>query len=217
MGAFEYTALDAQGRERKGLIEGDTPKHVRQLLRDKQLLPMDIQETAQTELKKSRARGFMRRGLSTLDLALLTRQLATLLRSGPAARGIAAGGRRADRKAARAAHHPGRAQQGGRGPSPGRRFAGFSAGVPRDLSGDGVRRRAVRQARLRCSSGCPTTPNRARSWASRSATRWCTPSCCWCCPSPSCPSCWPTWCRRWSRCSNPATRNCRSPPASSSA
>ena len=46
MGAFEYTALDAQGRERKGLIEGDTPKHVRQLLREKHLLPMDIQETA---------------------------------------------------------------------------------------------------------------------------------------------------------------------------
>jgi general secretion pathway protein F len=55
---------------------------VRQLLRDKQLLPMEIQETAQKELKKSRARGFMRRGLSTLDLALLTRQLATLLHSG---------------------------------------------------------------------------------------------------------------------------------------
>ena len=82
MGAFEYTALDAQGRERKGLIEGDTPKHVRQMLRDKHLLPMEIQETAQRELKKSRARGFLRRGLSTLDLALLTRQLATLLHSG---------------------------------------------------------------------------------------------------------------------------------------
>jgi general secretion pathway protein F len=82
MGAFEYTALDAQGRERKGLIEGDTPKHVRQMLRDKQLLPMEIQEAAQSELKRSRAKGFMRRGLSTLDLALLTRQLATLLRSG---------------------------------------------------------------------------------------------------------------------------------------
>src|SRR5580692_4856953 len=82
MGAFEYTALDAQGRERKGLIEGDTPKHVRQLLRDKQLLPMDIQETAAQELKQSRRRRFMRRGLSSLDLALLTRQLATLLRSG---------------------------------------------------------------------------------------------------------------------------------------
>src|SRR5271165_5463541 len=82
MGAFEYIALDAQGRERKGLIEGDTPKHVRQLLRDKQLLPMEIQEAAQRELKQGRARGFMRRGLSTLDLALLTRQLATLLHSG---------------------------------------------------------------------------------------------------------------------------------------
>jgi general secretion pathway protein F len=82
MGAFEYTALDAQGRERKGLIEGDTPKHVRQLLRDKQLLPMEIQETAAKELKQSRRRRFLRRGLSSLDLAMLTRQLATLLRSG---------------------------------------------------------------------------------------------------------------------------------------
>ena len=52
MGAFEYTALDAQGRERKGLIEGDTPKHVRQLLREKQLLPMEIQEAAQREQKQ---------------------------------------------------------------------------------------------------------------------------------------------------------------------
>src|ERR1700684_201308 len=83
MGAFEYVALDPQGRERKGLIEGDTPKHVRQLLRDKQLLPIEILEAAQREHKQSRSRRpFMRRGLSSLDLALLTRQLATLLRSG---------------------------------------------------------------------------------------------------------------------------------------
>ena len=82
MAAFEYIALDAQGRERKGLIEGDTPKHVRQLLREKHLLPVEIQESTERELKQRRARRFMRRGLSTLDLALLTRQLATLLRSG---------------------------------------------------------------------------------------------------------------------------------------
>ena len=83
MGAFEYVALDPQGRERKGLIEGDTPKHVRQLLRDKQLLPIEILEAAQREHKQNRSRRpFMRRGLSSLDLALLTRQLATLLRSG---------------------------------------------------------------------------------------------------------------------------------------
>ena len=73
MGAFEYVALDASGKERKGLIEGDTPKHVRQLLREKQLLPMEIQEAAEREHKQSRTRRpFMRRGLSTLDLALLT-------------------------------------------------------------------------------------------------------------------------------------------------
>jgi general secretion pathway protein F len=83
MGAFEYVALDTSGKERKGLIEGDTPKHVRQLLRDKQLLPIEILEAAQREQKQSRSRRpFMRRGLSSLDLALLTRQLATLLRSG---------------------------------------------------------------------------------------------------------------------------------------
>jgi general secretion pathway protein F len=52
------------------------------MLREKHLLPVEIQESAERELKQRRARRFMRRGLSTLDLALLTRQLATLLRSG---------------------------------------------------------------------------------------------------------------------------------------
>ena len=84
MGAFEYSALDVQGRERKGLIEADSAKHVRQLLREKQLLPVDIQESAQKEAKASASkRPFTRRGsMSVLDLALFTRQLATLLRSG---------------------------------------------------------------------------------------------------------------------------------------
>ena len=34
MGAFEYTALDTAGREQTGVLEGDTVKHVRQLLRE---------------------------------------------------------------------------------------------------------------------------------------------------------------------------------------
>ena len=41
MGAFEYVALDQKsGKESKGLIEGDTPKHVRQILRDRHLIPV---------------------------------------------------------------------------------------------------------------------------------------------------------------------------------
>jgi general secretion pathway protein F len=82
MGAFVYIALDALGKERKGVIEADTPKHARQLVREKQLHPVDIQEAAQSEQKRAGRGYFVRRGLSTLDLALLTRQLATLLRSG---------------------------------------------------------------------------------------------------------------------------------------
>lgn len=82
MGAFEYTALDAGGHERKGLIEGDTPKHVRQLLRERQLLPVDVREAAEKESERSRSRMPFRRGVSALDLAMVTRQLATLLRSG---------------------------------------------------------------------------------------------------------------------------------------
>jgi general secretion pathway protein F len=83
MGAFEYTALDTGGKERRGLIEADNPKHVRQLLRERQLLPVEVAESAQREHKRSRSRtSVLRRGISTLDLAMLTRQIATLLRSG---------------------------------------------------------------------------------------------------------------------------------------
>ena len=47
MGAFEYTALEPGGRERKGVLEGDTPRHIRQLLREQQLLPVTVTEVAQ--------------------------------------------------------------------------------------------------------------------------------------------------------------------------
>lgn len=81
MGAFEYTALDSGGRERKGILEGDTPRHVRQLLREKQLLPVTVAEVAQKEAKRQRSFS-LRRGVSSADLSLFTRQLATLVRAG---------------------------------------------------------------------------------------------------------------------------------------
>ncbi|HEV7631869.1 MAG TPA: type II secretion system inner membrane protein GspF [Steroidobacteraceae bacterium] len=81
MGAYEYTALDAGGKERKGVIEGDTPKHVRSLLRERELLPVAVAEVAQKEAR--RQRGFsLGRGASAADLSLLTRQLATLVKAG---------------------------------------------------------------------------------------------------------------------------------------
>src|SRR3954469_12749567 len=81
MGAFEYTALDSAGREQSGLVEGDTVKHVRQILRDRQLLPVTVAEVKHGETR--RQRGFsLRRGISASDLSLLTRQLATLVKAG---------------------------------------------------------------------------------------------------------------------------------------
>ncbi len=81
MGAFEYTALDAAGQERKGILEGDTPRHIRQLLREQQLLPVTVAEVAQREAKRQRSFSLVRR-VSPSDLALFTRQLATLVRAG---------------------------------------------------------------------------------------------------------------------------------------
>jgi general secretion pathway protein F len=83
MGAFEYIALDTGGRERKGILEGDTARQVRQILREKQLLPVTVTEVAEKEAaqqKKSFSVGG--RGVSASDLALFTRQLATLVRAG---------------------------------------------------------------------------------------------------------------------------------------
>jgi general secretion pathway protein F len=81
LGAFEYTALDSAGREQNGVVEGDTVKHVRQILRDRQLLPVSVAEVKHGEAR--RQRGFtLRRGASAADLSLLTRQLATLVKAG---------------------------------------------------------------------------------------------------------------------------------------
>ena len=81
MGAFEYVALDQAGKQSKGLLEGDTPKHVRQLLRDRNLFPVSVTEVAQKEARRQRSFS-LRSGMSSGELALITRQLASLSQSG---------------------------------------------------------------------------------------------------------------------------------------
>ncbi|MFI4967258.1 MAG: type II secretion system inner membrane protein GspF [Gammaproteobacteria bacterium] len=80
MGAFVYIALDPKGREQKGVLEGDTPRQVRQQLREQGLTPLEVNEAAERESNTPRAFG-IGRGISASDLALVTRQLATLVRS----------------------------------------------------------------------------------------------------------------------------------------
>ena len=78
MPAFQYAALDARGRTRKGVLEGDTPRQVRQTLREQGLLPVTVEEVVARE----RIRGSRRARISPTELALVTRQLATLVSSG---------------------------------------------------------------------------------------------------------------------------------------
>ena len=82
MGAFEYVALDTSGKEKKGVLEGDTARQVRQQLRDKGWMPVDVQETTERDAGSQQRKVRVRRGVSATDLALVTRQLATLVRSG---------------------------------------------------------------------------------------------------------------------------------------
>ncbi len=82
MGAYQYVAVDPGGKEHRGVLEGDTPRHVRQLLRERKLLPVEVAEVELRERTAARRQWTLRRGISGLDLALLTRQLATLVRAG---------------------------------------------------------------------------------------------------------------------------------------
>jgi len=81
VGAYEYTAVDNAGKQHKGVLEGDTAKQVRQQLREQELLPLSVSEAAERE--SSRQSSFsIGSGLSATDLAIFTRQLATLVQSG---------------------------------------------------------------------------------------------------------------------------------------
>jgi general secretion pathway protein F len=78
--AFEYVALDPAGKEQRGIVEGDSPRQVRQQLRESGLTPLSIETTSgKSSGKKNKM--FQRR-INAMELALVTRQLATLLRSG---------------------------------------------------------------------------------------------------------------------------------------
>ncbi|MDP2561933.1 type II secretion system inner membrane protein GspF [Psychrobium sp. 1_MG-2023] len=79
MAAFEYKALDKRGKETKGVIDADSSRQVRAQLREKQLMPIDVKQVASASNKQGKAQS--RHKISTADLALITRQLATLIQS----------------------------------------------------------------------------------------------------------------------------------------
>ncbi|RJE78376.1 type II secretion system protein GspF [Pseudoalteromonas citrea] len=83
MAAFEYRALDGKGKEKKGILEADTAKQVRQMLREKALMPLEVAPAAEKDKQQSSDGFQLFKGYkpSVADLALVTRQLATLIQS----------------------------------------------------------------------------------------------------------------------------------------
>ena len=98
MGAFEYTALNAKGAEKKGIMEGDSSRQIRQQLREQNLIPLKVEEAARRDKQQKGASNSAGGGVSVMALALMTRQLATLSRTGtPLADALATVGRQTDK------------------------------------------------------------------------------------------------------------------------
>lgn len=78
MAAYEYVALDARGKQKKGVLEGDNGRQIRQSLRELGLTALSVEPVAEKEQKISRG---SRQKISASELALITRQLSTLVQS----------------------------------------------------------------------------------------------------------------------------------------
>lgn len=76
MSAYQYQALKKSGTTTKGVIEADSERHARQLLRDQGMIPTQLNTLKKLNLSKPNNK------LSYQDLSLFTRQLATLLAAG---------------------------------------------------------------------------------------------------------------------------------------
>jgi len=101
MPAYQYAALDAKGRTTKGLLEGDTPRQVRQQLRERGLVPLSVDEVSGRSRDRSSSTRSRHGRLSATELALVTRQLATLIGSSlPVEDALGAVARQAERSRA---------------------------------------------------------------------------------------------------------------------
>lgn len=85
MAAFLFRAVDSAGKPHKGVIEASSAAGARQALRERHLLPLSVEATAaeagQPTLPQAGLLDKLRPAINTRTLALITRQLSTLIGS----------------------------------------------------------------------------------------------------------------------------------------
>jgi general secretion pathway protein F len=81
MAAFAYEAVNPQGKTKKGVLEGDNARQIRQQLREQGLIPIAVVQVKEQQTEKNGSFKFtlFKPSISAGELALLTRQLATLV------------------------------------------------------------------------------------------------------------------------------------------
>jgi general secretion pathway protein F len=81
MAGFKYHAIDTDGHLSQGVLEEDSPRQARQTLRERGLIPLEVELVETRAIAKSLP-GKSRGRVNALQLALLTRQLSTLVSAG---------------------------------------------------------------------------------------------------------------------------------------
>jgi general secretion pathway protein F len=79
MAAFRFAAADANGKEQSGVLEADSARVARQMLRGRGLIPLTVEPVLSESQRATGAKLAIGRRLSQTELAVMTRQLASLL------------------------------------------------------------------------------------------------------------------------------------------
>ncbi len=85
MPVYEYTAFDQEGRRRKGIVEAGSVAVARQKLRETQIFPIGITESAtdgKDDPKHQRPVDSVLKKVGLREVSVMTRQLSTLLGAG---------------------------------------------------------------------------------------------------------------------------------------
>lgn len=80
MAIYQYKGIDKSGKEVKSTINIDSLAAAKQKIKSLGIMLLEIQEHKSDELKKTKTISF-NRGINTNELALMTRQLATLIKA----------------------------------------------------------------------------------------------------------------------------------------